>query len=211
MKELSFIVVFTLLLNFVNVLKAQNCLQDFVEDVLHTSQVKNEKFYKKARRVIKSYSKDYYNNLKNLKVINIPEVFSTKEGERSSRNISKQNLLCYIDGKSMVFDEALVVQDTTVLGAIFFDFGFKRDVDSFRVQLAKAILKVNPDIIFSIYNIPRCYWYVKDNQLYVLSSETEPSGMKYFKVYKAASYIKDYLKEDDVRYLSHKRVIVIGY
>lgn len=216
MKELSFIVVFTLLLNFVNVLKAQNCLQDFVEDVLHTSQVKNEKFYKKARRVVKSYSNDYYSNLKNLRVINIPEVFSTKEGERKRRNLSKQNLLCYIDGKSMVFDEALVVQDTTVLGAIFQSYHsalglkFIPDVDSFRVQLAKTILKINPDIIFSIYNIPWCYWYIKDNQLYVLSYD-KSSEMNHFKVYKASSYIKDYLKEDDIRLLGHKEVIIIAY
>ena len=72
-------------------------------------------------------------------------------------------------------------------------------------------MKVNPDIIFSIDNVPRCYWYVKDNQLYTLSFESDSSEMGYFKVFEASSFLKDYIKEDDIRFLSHKRVIVIGY
>jgi hypothetical protein len=216
--ELRIVIVITLSFSFINVLKAQNCEQGFIKDVLRVSQVKNEKFHKKSHTILKSYSNADYHRLENAKVLNIPVVFSTKEGAKISGagNLIKKKLLCYIDGKSMIFDEAIVVQDSAVLGAIIQNpnpatpFEFVRDVDSYRAQLAKTIIQINPEIIFSIYNIPRCYWYIKDNQLYVLSFEHETSETVKFKIYEGASYINDYLNEKELCFLSHKRVVVIS-
>lgn len=218
-KKLSFVViVFSLSFSFVNALKAQNCAQSFIEDVLNTSRVKNEKFYKKVKIAVKNYSKNDDFNLEDVRVLNIPIVFSTKEGTKisSAGNLSKEKLLCYLDGESMIFDEALVIQDTVVLGAIIqnpdpaTDLEFIKDVDLYRVQLAKAIIKTNPDIVFNIYNIPRCYWYVKGNELFVLSYEHKTNEMKDFIMYKAKLFIEEHLKDEELCFLSHKRVIVIS-
>jgi len=71
-------------------------------------------------------------------------------------------------------------------------------------------MKINPDIIFSIYNIPRCYWFVKDNEFYVFVYEHENNEMKSFLIYEAKSFIEEKLKEKELCFLSHKRVIVIS-
>jgi len=119
-KKLSIIITLTLSLSFVYTVKAQNCVQCFVKDVLSTSQVKNEKFNNKVRRTVKRYSNVDFHSLDSARVINIPVVFSTKEGAKISGkgNLRKEELLCYIDGKSMVFDEALIYSDTVILGAV---------------------------------------------------------------------------------------------
>jgi hypothetical protein len=218
--ELRFVIVFTLSFSLANALKAQNCAQSFVEDVLHTAQVKNEKFYKKVRTTVKSYSNDDYNRLENARVFNIPVVFSTKDGAKISGtgNLSKEKLLCYIDGKSLVFDEALIYSDTVILGAVIQNpdpnCSLKYENDSFRISFIRPLIneikKINPDVIFSIYNIPRCYWYIKENELFVLSYEHKNTEMKGFMVYKAKLYIEEHLKEEELCFLSHKRVIVIS-
>lgn len=179
-KRLSFVIVLSLIFSFSNVLKAQNCVENFIEDVLNVAQINNKKFYKKALTTVKSHSNDYF-DLADIRFLNIPVVFSTRKGAKiaNTGNLDKEKLLCYLNGKSLVFDEALVVQDTIVLGAVIqspnpaFNLEFIRNIDLYRVQLAKVIMEINPDIIFSIYNIPRCYWFVKDNEFFVLSYERE--------------------------------------
>jgi len=216
-KKISLIIILSLSLCFIDILKAQSCAQNFVEDVLTASQIKSEKFHKIVRTtILKDRSNDFSFN--NVKALIIPVVFSTREGARISNvgKLNKEKLLCYLDGKSIVFDEALIVQDTVVLGAIIqspnpaIDLEFIRDVDSYRVKLAKAILKTSPDIIFSIYNIPRCYWYIKGNELFVLSYEHRNNEMEDFMLYNAKSFIEEHLNEKDLWFLSHKRIIVIS-
>ena len=216
-KRLSFVIVLSLLFSFSNVLKAQNCVENFIEDVLNVEQINNKKFYKKALTTVKSYSNDYF-DLADIRFLNIPVVFSTRKGAKISNagNLDKEKLLCYLNGKSLFFDEALVVQDTIVLGAVIqspnpaFDLEFIRNIDLYRVQLAKVIMEINPDIIFSINNIPRCYWFVKDNDFFVFSYERESTEKNGFVIYKAKSFIEEHLNEEELCFLSYKRVIVIS-
>lgn len=219
-KKLRIIILLTLSLNFVYTVKAQNCVQSFVKDVLSTSQVKHEKFNNKVRTTVKSYSNVDFHSLDSARVITIPVVFSTKEGTKISGkgNLSKEKLLCYIDGKSMVFDEALIYSDTVILGAVIQspnpNCSLRYENDSFRINFIRPLIneikRINPDIIFSIYNIPQCYWYVKDNELFVLSYEHKNTEMEGFMIYKAKSFIEEHLKEEELCFLSHKRVIVIS-
>ena len=218
MRELILILVITLSFNFINILKAQNCVHDFVEVVLKASQSNNDKFCKKVRTVLKDHSKDYKNLLEYTEILNIPMIFATKEGSRlcSKGIIDKSDFVCYLDANNLVFDEALLTHDSLVLGAVLqspnptINLEFINDIDSYRVKLAKAIMKINPEIIFRIYNIPRCFWYIKDNRLFVLSYEHLTSEIKDFQVHDAYSYIRDYLKEEEICFLYHKRVIVIS-
>jgi len=80
----------------------------------------------------------------------------------------------------------------------------------FQSNLTKAIMGINPDIIFCIYNIPRRYWYVKGNELFVLSYEHRTNEIEGFMVYKAMPFIEEHLNEKELCFLSHKRVIVIS-
>jgi hypothetical protein len=219
-KQLNIIILLTFSLCFVHNVEAQNCVPNFVNDVLNTSQVKNEKFNNKVKTTVKSYSNVDFFSLDSARVIKIPVVFSTKKGTEISGkgNLSKDELLCYIDGKSMVFDEALIYSDTEILGAVIQDPRSKSllryENDSVRINFIRPLInevkRINPDIIFSIYNIPRCYWYIKDNELFVLSYEQNNSEMEGFMTHKAKSFIEEHLKEEELCFLSHKRIIVIG-
>lgn len=216
-KRLSFVIVLSLIFSFSKVLEAQNCVENFIEDVLNVAQINNKKFYEKAVTTVKSHSNDYF-DLADIRFLNIPVVFSTRKGAKiaNAGNLDKEKLLCYLNGKSLVFDEALVVQDTIVFGAVIqssnpaFDLEFIRDIDLYRVQLAKVIMEINPDIIFSIYNIPRCYWFVKDNDFFVLYYERESTEKNFFVIYNAKSFIEEHLNKEELFFLSYRRVIVVS-
>jgi len=216
-KILTFFIVLYLLFSFANSLNAQICVQNFIADVLNVSQNKDKKFYKEALTTSKSYFNDPI-YLKDVRFLYIPVVFSTREGAKlsSAGKLSKEKLLCYLDGKSLTFDEAFAFKDTAVLGVIIqspnpaFVREFIRDIDLYRVQLAKKIVEINPDIIFIIYNLPRCYWFLKNNELYVLSYKHENTEIGSFMIYRAELFIKEHLNEKDLCFLSYKRIIVIS-
>jgi hypothetical protein len=195
-------------------LLSQNCISSFTESI--TNEYNKEiKFEQKADRIIKREISDYSDN---FRIIYIPVVFSSKKGAKLSENgrIDKENLLCLINSKTMDFDEALVIKDTLILGSVLKipGAGYAFDNEKFRKNFIKPLVSeinsINPDIIFRIYNVPRCYWYIKNNELFVLSYDHKSRKMENFKRHNASEYIQESLMTDDLNFISNKRVIVIG-
>lgn len=219
MRALYIIVISIFTLLRTTALYAQDCEKAFIETMLNTYKCKEETFHKEALRSVKKYSNSDYKHLINAKVLNIPVVFSREKGAKICKGeVDKKNLLCYLDGKKMAFDETLIYLDTLVLGAIIQDPNpnneLKYENDTFRKTFIRPLIteirKINPDIIFSVYNLSGCYWYIKENQLYVLSFEHKNTQRTNFKVHTVAHYIENYLKNENLCFLSPKRIIRIN-
>ena len=197
--------------------KAQSCVTDFIQDITNYYSDKKNKYEKNTERNIKRYRQKGY-NLDSVHIILIPIIFSSREGAKLSGEcrLKKENLFCYIDSKSLDYDEALIFLDNEILGSIikFPGSGYILLNDSLRIEFIKPLIaeirSIDPDIIFQIYNLPRCYWYIKNNDLFVLSFEQENSEMNNFNNFTAAEYIKEHLQEYEVHFLSNKRIVVIG-
>jgi hypothetical protein len=204
MQKLICISILVLLSNAI--LKAQNCLSDFMQEVTQCYVTKNETFTKEANRLIPSIS----DNQK--KIINVPVIYSTKKAVKISRKvrINKDNFFCYLDASSMSFDESIIITDT-VVGIVIPSADPSQKLEYINVEddyhktVAEEIRRINPEVIFTIYNIPRCYWYFKDNEMNVLANPNNG-----FKAYKATDYWKDYLTEEQISFLYHKKVVVIS-
>lgn len=213
-----FIVVLILSLSLANVLKAQDCVEDFVEEVLNVWHLRSEKFDRQFKKAIKNFSRRNQQCLAGTRVLHIPILFSTREGSKKSgeRDINQKNLFCYIDTQSMRFDESIFYSDTVVLGIIvderpLFPIGFRNDIqiDYYR-PLFNTIMKNNPDVIFKIYNIPRRYWYVKENELFVISLERMANEVGKSTIHKPKPFNDVQFEKDEFWFLSHRRVIVIS-
>lgn len=152
----------------------------------------------------------------------MPVIFVTKEGAElySNRKVEKDKLLCYLNTRKLLFDESFIYSDTSVIGVVSrcatysgAKYELNGDTTSYVNFLLPLITKVRdiaPDFIFRVYNLPQCYWYIKNNQLFVLYYKHEESKIEKFETIKVSDFIRDYLKEDDLVFLYHKRVEVIS-
>ncbi len=209
MKRLLLFLTFILFSLFSNDVNAQSCMDSFIKDLMQISSKRNERYYKTAQAKTEQSKIDNY---KCLTIINIPVIFSTKEASKKVRHgekLNKNNFFCYFNPKSLAFNESLILQDTNVIGVILQSttssesLEFIKNVDAYKEKLAKAILKINPDFIFEIYNISRCYWCIKNKDLSVLSFNKDTES---FMVYNADFYFENELTEEDLFFITDKKV-----
>lgn len=186
---------------------AQTDLVVFQKDVQQCFAAKDKLFTKKARRLM--LSAIHRQKSDSIKVINVPVIYSSKEAVKILRkgNINKNDFFGYLDASSMSFDECIIINDTVV--AYIISTSKESEcltiLDDYRKSEAQEIININPEVIFTIYNIPRCCWYIKDAEMYVLAYQNDV-----FKTYRATDYLRDYLTEEQISYIYHKKVVVIG-
>jgi len=200
--RISIIVLFSIYTN----LKAQNCLSIFKNEAALSYSSKKDAFTKEAKQLV-LLSLD---SLKphDIKVINIPVMYSTKKAVKIRRkgDLNKDDFFCYLNAYSLSFDESIILNDT-VVGIVIPSANparkleYLKALDNYRKTISEEIIRINPEIIFTIYNIPRCYWYVKDGELFVLAN---PNNV--FKSYNVTDYWKDYLTEEQISFLYYKEV-----
>lgn len=208
MRKLLFIYLFL----YINGLIAQINITEFTTDIENTYNIKKKEFVKTANKEIKRYDKNL--TLDTQQVIFIPVVFATKKAAKhfGKWRLKKDSLLYYLDGKNMLFEIALQVKDTQ-LNAITYIINTKCKLKyepnrPFFKPLLEAIQKEKPDIVFKAYNIPDCYWFIKNHQLYALSYTHVNRTMENFIVYSADMYIRKYLDEIDVQCIENKRIFL---
>lgn len=194
----------------INTLNAQTDLKVFQEDVQQCFAVKDKLFTKRAKRFMLSAIHNQKSD--SIKVINVPVIYSSKKAVKSLRkgNINKNDFFGYLDASSMSFDESIIINDTVVAYIIPSANSSKElecltILDDYRKSEAQEIININPEVIFTIYNIPRCCWYIKDAELYVLAYQNDV-----FKSFRATDYLRDYLTEEQISYIYHKKVVVIS-
>ena len=192
------------------VVHAQECSSSFVIDVAKRFNRQSNNFNRIVRNTLKQHTID----IKDVEVIHIPVIFSTREASRRTSRGNRLNIsdfFCYFNPRSLDFDETILLQDTTIIGVILPSASSLRmqyvvkNVDLYRKQLAKKILEINPDVIFSIYNIPRRYWYIKNKELFVLAFKKD---LENFKIYDVDFYIENEITEEDLFFITNRRVLV---
>lgn len=187
----------------------------FVEDVLHIMGKKEKDFEKRTGRILNGVDISTY-EVDSAHYIYIPVVFSTKKLTKVCRTrfFNKDSLLFYLDAKSISYDETLVCDDSIILGTILpfnYSYRFRKDRRNFLYPLGQQIMKIKPDVIFRIYNIPECYWFIKNKKLYAISYRHTDSGvMEDVEVYDASLYVRDIVDEENLCFMYHKEVVVIG-
>ena len=193
-----------------NTLNAQTDLSSFQDDVLRNFAIKDKQFTKRAKKIL--LSSIHVQKSDSIKVINIPVIYSSKKAAKilRERNINKNEFFKYLDVSSMSFDECIIINDTVASYIIPSANPSKKSeclkvLDDYRKSKAKEIININPEVIFTIYNIPRCCWYIKDTELYVLAYQNDV-----FKSYRAIDYLRNYLTEEQISYIYHKKVVVIS-
>ena len=187
--------------------QAQECSDVFIVEVAKLFNNKEKAFNKKVNGTLKEHAVD----IKDIETIIIAEMFVTKKGDKKYRgyNADKEDLVCYLNKKKLRFDQSFVFSDAAIIGVINRfnknDTKFHDASNSYSNHLLPFMLeikKIAPDFIFRIYNMPLCHWYVKNNQLYVLMYENIERELKDFKAVTADEYIKNYINETDLIYLS---------
>lgn len=196
--------------------QAQECVSPFIRNTIDVFNAKSKEFSKQV------YEKVQIRNTQQVEFINIPVMFATKKGAKlfCSKSLKKEDLLCYLNVRKLQFDESFIYSDSIVVGAISrgmtyygekYEFYDKTtSYINFLYPLITEIRRIAPDFIFRIYNLSQCYWYIKDNQLYVLFFKHDELEIRDFKILKAVDFIRDYITEDDLVFLYYKRVEVIS-
>ena len=128
-------------------------------------------------------------------------------------------MVCDLNKKKLQFNKSLIFSDTTIIGEVscfwstdINDLEFRNSTKiKFWHPLMLEIKKIAPDFIFTIFNLPNSYWYVKNNQLNVLmyehTYEHSVPVLKNFVTVKADDYIKHYIEGTELIFLSHKTVV----
>lgn len=196
--------------------QAQECSGQFIENVEQVFKSKTKDFNKKSYKNITGW------DFKQIEIINVPVIFVTKEGAKlySNKKAEKNKLLCYLNSRELLFDESFIYSDTAIRGVVSrtatydgIKYEWNEDTTSYVNFLRPLMTKVReiaPDYIFRVYNLPQCYWYIKQNQLFVLYYKHEELGIEKFETVQIYDFIRDYLKEDDLVFLYYKRVEVIS-
>ncbi|MBN2772867.1 MAG: hypothetical protein JXR31_01370 [Prolixibacteraceae bacterium] len=196
---------------------AQNCKDNFIENVEQTYNKSKSKF---GRIISKSENKSSQFksvNFDNLTTIYIPIIVSKKA---KGIKVNKENFLCNLNVKEMEFNEAAIIKDSVVFGIVTqcpedcCKYKFVNNspyIDLFVKPLVEKLIEIRPCIIFSIYNITDAYWFIKDSELKVLVFETNESNSTDLKIYKAEEYIYSLSEEQINSFLYLKRVKVISY
>jgi len=209
----TFFFLFLLITTFA--VQAQECSDVFVNDVVKLFNRKEKAFNKNVHRVLNDHAID----IKDIEIIHIPLMFVTKKGVKLYRNrkADKEDLFCHLNKKKMLYQNSFVFSDTTIIGRIYSCFGCTifNDIEfenSNEVQLWRLLMfemkKNAPDFMFRIFNLPsNIFWYVKNNQLYVLTYEHTLRESKDFINVRADEYIKQYIEDTDLVFLSHKIVV----
>ncbi len=153
--------------------------------------------------------------LDSLMTIYIPSINFSKKINNQQGHLTAYNLLYYLNIKKFYPDIILVFRQKKIIGYLSArgmsrnDYVYINKSDMLNIsysQLADEIPKIEPDFMFSIYNLPMVYWYVKNEKLYALSYQKDENGMVNLKSYEATYYINNYLSYKDIIYF--KKVIV---
>ena len=195
--------------------QAQECSDLFAFDVSKLFNHKEKEFDKKVHNTLKEHTV----NIKDIEIIFIPEMFVTQKGEKLYRDkkADKEDLICHLNKKKLRFDDSFIFSDVAIIGVVSRfntnDLKFYDATSTYANHLRSLMLEVRritPDFIFRIYNLPQCYWYVKNDRLYVLTYEHTDDGLSNFVTVSADEYLKHYINGTDLEFLSHKPVEIIS-
>lgn len=192
---------------------AQKCSADFVSS-LRRSFGKTESDLEKIRSITDEYLHDNHLS-KDYNILYIPEIYATKCGYKHYRNGDgdKERLLCYLNTENLYMEKAIVFNSNEIIGVVWrnnklkepFELVHDKNDNAFMKPLVNEIEKIDPDIVFKIFNIPRSYWYVKDNKLFALSYDHTHDEIRNVESHDASTYISTYLSQNDLMFLVTKR------
>jgi len=186
---------------------SQDCKTEFIAGITSTYNKKVEKFNKVSFTAVDKFLKH-----ERLNTIEILVIFSCKEIYRE--DIVPEKLLCYLNYRKIEYDEAIIFKDTLYHGIVTASPSSKYDVmyldtnqilSVFMQPLAQKIKEIKPDFIFRVYNIPEAYWYIKDEQLFVLTYEHQDKKMNDIKTFNVDTYLGSVFEKSDVLFLTTKR------
>jgi len=187
---------------------SQACKNDFIEEITNAFERREKRFKRFADSAVNKLD-----NHDQLRIINIPVVLARRY---VSGDIEPDTLLCLLNPRRIEFDKAIVLIGSTYRGMITkrvsCEGRFSEMHDSFSAlmqPLADKILQIEPDIIFRVVNIPRVYWYIKDEQLFVLTYEHQLSKMFNFQTYNVTTYLDSIFTGADV-FLVPRQIWVIS-
>lgn len=211
-------IIFILMICYsMNISYAQNCKDDFIENIEQTFKKSTSKFDKIISRSLKKSSKLKSISIDNYTSIYIPIIVGEKT---KGVKVNKENFLCHLNVKEMEFYEAAILKDSIVFGIVTpcpeacCKYKFVNNstyIDLFIRPLVKKLIEIRPSIIFSIYHISDAYWYIKDGELKVLAFEHNNNKPTDPKIYKAEEYIQSLSEEQVNSFLYFKKVKEVSY
>lgn len=167
---------------------SQACKNEFIEGIIYALERREKRFKRFANSAV-----NQLDNQNQLRIINIPVVFPRRN---VSGDIEPDTLLCLLNPRSVEFDKAIVLKGSTYSGMVtktvscegrFFEM--HGSISAFRQPLAEKIMWIEPDLIFRVEGIPRVYWYINDEQLFVLTYEHQLSKIFNFRTYNVTTYL----------------------
>lgn len=180
---------------------SQECVSSFTSDLQNQIIVLKKREQRDIKKFMKIVYKVHpYYKLQEKNVVSIPiySLFYNKRYQSIKKNV--RNILCYIDTKRLYIGEIYFYKDSVFYGSAesaysnFPDQPFGKSV--FYIDLARIILKENPDMVFTIGQTNSYYLFLKDNQIsvYARSSSKDTKYSKYI----LEDYINNHLGESDL-------------
>jgi len=156
-----------------------------------------------------------------IRKIPIGLVFASKEGASAynNRNEDVLKLLCNLNTTKVLLDEILIFNDSLVLGYIG-NYGYKKksykyyDINveyfKFRYSLLDYIRRIEPEYLFRIYNLSNCYFFIKNEKIFVLSFKHEGQKTYNYMINEVSIFIEEYIKKEDLIFLHYKKTEDMG-
>ena len=208
-----FIIIVSLFLLNSSYILSQECELRFIEDVIE--KYKTIQYDEIVCKTLKDSLKEKECfSFDSLKTTYIPSINFDKKVLKLDSIVSYK-LLCYLNTKKLYFDNILVFHKKSLCGLIIesasnnnYVFLNKNDLlTNIYTPLGDEILKIEPDFVFRIYNLPLVYWYIKNKKLYALSYQQNKNEMVNFQSYDAKFYIDNYITEKDIIYLKKVKIV----
>lgn len=196
-----FAIIFSLIYFSILQIEAQECITSFVQEM----QIKSLILKKKEKKAIKQFMKVGYKVHSNYKlqesnVIAKPIYCIFKKKHYPEKMNNMKNILCYLDTKRLYIDEVYFYKDSVFYGSAYGAYSnFPNQTigkSDFYTDLGIAILKENPDIVFTVGQSNGYYVFLKNNKISIYSRSSNKEK-KYIK-YEIDNFINNYLDESDL-------------
>jgi len=193
------IIQISILLTIIFSLSAEiDCEDAFIDRASNQYYKEISKFEKVADRYISKKILDESNIENCFNYIFVPIL--TSKDNKSAKD-EKTNLLCFV-GEKFKNEWTYVIEDSLMVGLIWQLNGNQKDIEYFdksskgylfenRRTLYQEFIKINPEIVFEVYNIPQTLWLIKNNELRILTYQLKNSSITNIEVHTFESFVKE--------------------
>lgn len=193
---------------------SQDCEKQFMQEMIISINNEENNLLAISKATMNDLGKENVNIYNSLCIMNIPQITAkfTKE------SVGINEVLCMLNTK-IEYNEALIISDSSIIGIIGpctirnCQTKFYNTNSSYYQSIKPLVLKIreiNPDFVFSIYNLNDTYWIVKDYKLMVLTLMNEDSNPdNQIKIMNANEYISKLSPDviDPIFMLKKRKVI----